>query len=77
MKILFNVTSLGNGGAERVVSNLSNYLVKKNHSISIIVNEISNVSYFIDPKIEIYERDTRKNKNPFIRNYRRLKNKLK
>lgn len=37
MKINFFITSLGGGGAERVVCNLSNYLLSQQHDISITV----------------------------------------
>lgn len=35
MKILFVITGLGMGGAEHVVSNLADELVKRNHEVKI------------------------------------------
>lgn len=37
MQLFFFITSLGGGGAERVVCNLANYLVKRAHQVNIIV----------------------------------------
>ena len=48
MKIVFTCDTMGSGGAERVISNLSNAFVKKGHDVSIIM-----VSYGI--KKSFYE----------------------
>lgn len=37
MNINFFITSLGGGGAERVVCNLANYLTERQHTIRITV----------------------------------------
>ena len=51
MKITFFITTLGGGGAERVVSNLANYLVNNNHSVSIIVLRGFDTKYYLDPRV--------------------------
>ena len=51
MKITFFITTLGGGGAERVVSNLANYLVNNNHSVSIIVLRGLDTKYYLDPRV--------------------------
>lgn len=51
MKLLFVTESLGAGGAERVISNLTNYLVE-NNDIEIVINT-NEVFYEINKKIKI------------------------
>lgn len=51
MKITFFITTLGGGGAERVVSNLANYLVNNNHSVSIIVLRGVESKYNLDSRV--------------------------
>lgn len=55
MKICFNVSAMESGGAERVVSTLSNELVKKGHNVSIVmVSAIECRSYYkLDSKVEL------------------------
>lgn len=74
MKILFNIGSLEKGGAERVVANLSNYLIKDNE-ITIITTLKKKVEYKLDKKIKIeeLERKCDNYSNIFIKNFRRLK----
>lgn len=72
MKIVFTIPSLGKGGAERVVSNLANYLVGKKHSVAIVVNNAKNVSYDIDKKVQIIELDDKNKRNPISKNLRRI-----
>lgn len=53
MKIAFLITSLGGGGAERVVCNLAGYLVEKGHSVSITTIRGSDTKYDLDSRVEI------------------------
>ena len=53
MKIAFIINSLAGGGAERVVSTLSNYLVEHGHQITIILLEKNEIQYDLDKKIKI------------------------
>lgn len=48
MNINFFITSLGGGGAERVVCNLANYLVKKGHRITITVLRGDDETYVLE-----------------------------
>lgn len=51
--ILFVISSLGSGGAERVVSELANYFCKKDIEVSILLISNDNVSYEIDENVKI------------------------
>lgn len=73
MKIVFCVPSLGKGGAERVVSNLANYLSSHNDDVLIIVNTKNNIAYKIDDDVRLIELDGRQNTNVIIKNWLRLK----
>ncbi len=56
-KALFMINSLSNGGAERVCANLANELIKENYKVDFIIlgeNNLNNVSYKINDKINIY-----------------------
>jgi GalNAc-alpha-(1->4)-GalNAc-alpha-(1->3)-diNAcBac-PP-undecaprenol alpha-1,4-N-acetyl-D-galactosaminyltransferase len=52
MRLIFIVSILGNGGAERVVVNLSNYLVELGIDVSIITIYGSRKDYVIDERIK-------------------------
>ena len=60
-RILFVIRSLTGGGAERVVSTLSNALVNRNYDIHIILYSKSNTDYYIDDKVKIHYMPNRKN----------------
>ena len=66
MKIVFCLGSMGKGGAERVVANLSNYLVKKEHQITIITTISGNSVYPLNKKIKHDYLDEQTNKQNFI-----------
>ena len=53
MKILFYISVLGGGGAERVISVVSNGLVKRGHDVHIIISAYSEKDYSYDKKIKI------------------------
>lgn len=52
MKVLFCIDSLTKGGAERVICNLSNYLIEHN-DVSIVTLNTCTPEYLIDKKIEL------------------------
>ena len=52
MRILFCIDSLTKGGAERVVSNLANYLSAKEHTVKIVTFLDSAPQYELDKKIK-------------------------
>lgn len=72
MKIMFYISSLGKGGAQRVLSVICDKLLEKNE-IFILVNTKSNISYPFSEKIKIIELDKKRNKNPLFRNLKRVK----
>ena len=75
MKIAFCLGSLNKGGAERVVSNLSNYLINNGNEVIIIVTKLSEIEYKLDNRIKVYslDDDNSENKGLLLRNIRRLK----
>ena len=77
MKITFFIGSLTGGGAERVTSNLANYLSKKNYDITIISMSDVQDTYMVNTNIKrvyLINKSERKNKvRDFILRYKRLK----
>ncbi len=74
MKILFCLGSMGHGGAERVVSILSNSLVASN-DVTITVTKSEPSYYKLDDRIKYYSLDKDTNQeNIFVRTIRRTKN---
>lgn len=53
MKIIFLVASLGSGGAERVVSLLSNRLVERGHNIEIVCLKYNDVYYKLNQGVNV------------------------
>ena len=73
MKIVFNLGSLEKGGAERVASNLCNYLVR-NNNVSIITSIKGNSYYKLNENIKLYNLDQGKPARSFFKkNISRLK----
>lgn len=74
MKIMFCLGSMTKGGAERVIANLSNYLVKTD-DISIVVTPPGKSSYRLDDKIDYRTLDSSSTKksNILIRTLKRIK----
>lgn len=71
MKIMFYIGSMGKGGAERVISILSNFFVNK-YKIIIVTTVKSTCFYKIDNDIELISLDKNNdNKNFLIRNINR------
>ena len=56
MKILFCLGSMGKGGAERVIANLSNEFIKK-YDVSIVVTSNKKSMYTLNDKIGYYTLD--------------------
>lgn len=73
MKILFVIGPLKKGGAERVVCNLSNELVK-NNEVYIATTISAESDYPLDKKIKIYCLDSKNNNSFLRRNIIRLNN---
>ena len=53
MKIAFIISSLGSGGAERVLSLMANYWAQKNYSIRVITLDNSNPFYLLEDGIKL------------------------
>ena len=53
MKIFFLVASLGSGGAERVVSLLSNKLVEQGHDIGIVCLKYNDIYYNLNQDVKV------------------------
>ena len=53
MKILFCIDGMTKGGAERVISNLSNYLIKGDNEVEILTVFKSEIEYNLDSNINI------------------------
>lgn len=72
MKILFCLGSLNKGGAERVVTNLANYFIKKNQ-VNIVITSSELPQYELNKKIGVYHLEENKKKyNIILRNLKRL-----
>ena len=71
MKIMFNTSSMGKGGAERVISILANELIKEN-DVSILVNTKENQAYTLNEKIKLLELDEKYNPIALFRNIKRI-----
>ena len=72
MKIIFNMSSMNKGGAERVVSNLSNYFANTNEVI-IISTSNSDSEYELNEKIKYIKLDNKKkSKLFFLKNVKRI-----
>lgn len=71
MRILFCTSSMGKGGAERVISILSNSFVKEN-DVHILINTKKNIEYELNKKINVVEIDKKTYKNNVIRNIYRI-----
>ena len=64
MKVMFCLGSLGIGGAERVITNLANTIIKEN-DVSIVVSTPKENVYKLDQKIRFEVIDSLNEKNKF------------
>lgn len=72
MRIAFCLGGLNKGGAERVVSNLANYMAKDNEII-IIITKLDKIEYELDEKVKVFVLDNNSNnKINIIRNIKIL-----
>lgn len=73
MRIMFCVGNMGKGGAERVIANLSNDLIRK-HDITIVTTSSSESLYELNPKVHIVALDNdSKKRNVIFRTINRIK----
>lgn len=75
MKIKFFISSLGNGGAERVVCVLANSLVRAGHDVSIMLLADDHIYFPIcdQVKISFLDREWKKKKNKTFRIIQRIR----
>lgn len=64
MKMAFVSANLETGGIERVVNNLSNYLIHEGHEVHIIATKDGKCNYFIDERVTLHvlKHDCNKNR---------------
>ena len=73
MKILFCIGNLSKGGAERVVANLCNYLIKEDE-VTIVTTKGKKSEYVLDERIKIDCLENEEpNKNFILKNIERIK----
>lgn len=53
MNILFLVSSLTGGGAERVCASIANGLSRKGHSVTILVGKTTDKDYYTEPSVKV------------------------
>ncbi|MBR3319633.1 glycosyltransferase family 4 protein [Candidatus Saccharibacteria bacterium] len=71
MKISFYAWGLGKGGAERVISNLSNAF-SRTDEVSIIINTKKGTEYDVNKNIRIFELDSKRTHGKIAQNIHRL-----
>ena len=54
MKIAILITTMNGGGAERVVANLSNFLLQKGHQVTIAVMRGLTSQYDLNPEVKVW-----------------------
>lgn len=57
MKILFAISTMQDGGAERTVANLANFFISENNEVTIIVLDNNESFYNLDEKIDYRKLD--------------------
>lgn len=55
MKICFITSTMSGGGAERVIANLSNELVSREHEVTILLTTAMIVEYNLDSRVELVQ----------------------
>lgn len=72
-KLFFAIHSLRGGGAERVISNLSNYFHERGFEVTIVCLTDARPAYYLNPEIQVISLIQRKEKeNIVLRAYYRL-----
>ena len=65
MRLVFAIDGLKKGGAQRVFSNLTDYMANQNDEVYLILLNKTNVEYYINQNVKIIyvdEREIKKNK---------------
>lgn len=82
MKIAFYISTLGKGGAERVISNLANYFVADENNEVTVILERPVMSYELNKRVNLITLEDKKNSNinffkrklRYLSYYKKLKN---
>lgn len=77
MKIGFLTYSLGGGGAERVLTELADELIRQEYEVDIFVFDAHNIKYSINSKIRIVYCREQENKENYIERLKRLRQKIR
>ena len=77
MNIMFHTGSLDKGGAERVISNLSNYLDNENNNVCILVSRLDKIGYSLNNEVKVEVLNPSKIQNFFVKNMIIFKNIIK
>lgn len=79
MKVAFVVHEMTGGGAERVISVISNYMVKKGIDVSILMTAGGQIEYELDSRVKTKQIGTRTEGNPlnFVKRIVGLRKKFK
>ena len=68
-KIVFYISSVGDGGAQRVVANLVNQFSKKNYKVILVTEYPRENEYYVNPLVRrIYLQESAYSKSRFIKN---------
>jgi len=79
MRVAFVIHEMTGGGAERVISVLANYMVKKSIDVSILMTAGAKVEYELEPEVRVIQVGVKTSGNPlnFVRRILRLRSNLK
>ncbi|MDH6312736.1 GalNAc-alpha-(1-_4)-GalNAc-alpha-(1-_3)-diNAcBac-PP-undecaprenol alpha-1,4-N-acetyl-D-galactosaminyltransferase [Parabacteroides sp. PFB2-10] len=69
MKLLFYISSMRGGGAERVMSILCNELIKRNHEVTLATNLSFPIAYKLDDRVKLVNLSPDKKRNRLLRKY--------
>lgn len=67
MRICFIIPFMSGGGAERVIANLSEEMIRRGHNVSIMMTAGNDIAYSLSDSIEIIRLGDRTLGNPFKR----------
>lgn len=71
--ILFVIPTLSGGGAERVISVLSDELCKQGYNVGLLLSMRKEDEYYLNPNVRLYVDGTNGSENPIIRSCKRIK----
>ncbi len=72
MRFLFVTNNLYGGGAERVISVISDQLIKDGEEVGIVISKRKKGEYFLNPQITVFDNNKRK-KNRILQTFQEIK----